>query len=1231
MTELRRGRNFVHFIVIICTLLVAAFGSLFLPVSYMLGAQANILQVTSTSDSGAGSLREKLRTVSDGDIITFDSTVFPLGRPTTIFLQNPLPLISKTNVTIDGSANDVVLDGSQMSEKAAGLVITGINCRVFGLTIQRFHSDGLVLEKGSGGCQIGGSRAQNQTNYFAQNDENGINIKSNSNQVVGNNIGVNHSGDTALPNGKNGVVLIDGASDNTIGHTSEEQRNLISGNGENGVLIKGANTDNNRIIGNYIGVEIDGKIEIPNGIAGIAIHDQAKNNTIGGNAPNEGNFISGNSLSGIFFTDIGTSGNIVVSNFIGTNVDGTLDTFDHQLNGIIITDGASGNFIGNTMGAGSNVISGNHLSGIKIFGADTSLNEIRGNLIGSTKDGLGVLPNGLHGVEITGEAHDNVIGGSYTLGQGNLLSGNMNHGVVINGSAHDNRVLGNLIGPDITGNKSLGNHPFGGIDISNGAHDNDIGGLSNAEGNTISGNQTDGVAIFHEIAGEFTPRNQILGNRIGIALNGDNPLPNQGPGIFNGLGAQETKIEKNIIAYNKESGIFLPDCKNFNITQNQIYSNIEGGITYEIGNDTCSKPPQIRVTSVGVTETITGNYSISIPVQGVRIEFYSDDNDQGRFFEGSTQTDAAGRFTFTKNGGFSGNNITAIAIDGAGNTSQFSEPSRIEWTFLFYMNGDSDLHDFILDTIDNLKGSGESPRANVLALVDILTPTATLSGTVLYDLTSGVPIELNSSPAEKNMGDPQTLIDFVTMGRELYPSRHVLLSIVDHGGGWIPGGEESPWGSGILYRKRAWSGGSSGLSWDVTAEYDYLSSAEMRQAMAQITTNDNPLDVVFYDVCLMGMIEVAYELRDYASYFVSSQNIGWAPAGPQNRYIQTISDLPPNATPERVASLLVEAYAGSLPEQEHPFTLSAVDLSKLPGLVTAINGLADVLTPTLSSVDGAMQMHTAYSNTQKLDYDGDLMIEPATDGFVDIYDFALKVNNVYEVESIKSAAQRVISEVDSAIVAEIHKEGNPWLFPERTWDLGNVHGLSIFLPLGENLDLAVLVSDEISATTPISRNLSLRETYTITELQFVRDTNWDALIDQYYTILGDQVPMTVTDGPVTGLQEVDITPPESALTIEGEFEIGKNVTLTWSSQDLQSGIESISILHQNFGQEWKVIETPNKSSGQTTVVLASKCTNRFAVQATDKAANEEPMIYGKNVVEIDVAGCDRISLPFTAR
>jgi len=51
---------------------------------------------------------------------------------------------------------------------------------------------------------------------------------------------------------------------------------------------------------------------------------------------------------------------------------------------------------------------------------------------------------------------------------------------------------------------------------------------------------------------------------------------------------------------------------------------------------------------------------------------FSDAEDEGAIFEGTTTADSAGRWSVAAPGGFSGPNLTATATDVVGNTSAFS-------------------------------------------------------------------------------------------------------------------------------------------------------------------------------------------------------------------------------------------------------------------------------------------------------------------------------------------------------------------------------------------------------------------------------------------------------------------------------------------------------------------------------------------------------------------------------
>ena len=104
-----------------------------------------------------------------------------------------------------------------------------------------------------------------------------------SNLVQGNLIGTDATGSSDLGNGSSGVAINE-ANDCTVGGTVAGAGNLISGNGSNGVRINAPTATSNRVQGNRIGTRADGVTQLQNSSSGVLILNSASNNSIGGAA-----------------------------------------------------------------------------------------------------------------------------------------------------------------------------------------------------------------------------------------------------------------------------------------------------------------------------------------------------------------------------------------------------------------------------------------------------------------------------------------------------------------------------------------------------------------------------------------------------------------------------------------------------------------------------------------------------------------------------------------------------------------------------------------------------------------------------------------------------------------------------------------------------------------------------------------------------------------------------------
>lgn len=240
--------------------------------------------VTSTSDFGSGSLREAIteaNSASNGaapDTIRFDIAG---SGPFTIRPRVALPTITEA-VVIDGLSQPgadcavwpatlrIVLDGQSAGIGVDGLLFEGGGgSTVRGIVVQRFDGDGIQI-KGAGGNRF-------ECNF----------------------VGTDVTGMEARPNNDDGFDIA--APDNVVGGNTPSARNVVSGNGEDGIDIDGfgTNATGNRIQGNYVGVAADGVKPLGNADDGIEAQFGANGTLIGGDAATEGNVVAHNGDSGV--------------------------------------------------------------------------------------------------------------------------------------------------------------------------------------------------------------------------------------------------------------------------------------------------------------------------------------------------------------------------------------------------------------------------------------------------------------------------------------------------------------------------------------------------------------------------------------------------------------------------------------------------------------------------------------------------------------------------------------------------------------------------------------------------------------------------------------------------------------------------------------------------------------------------------------------------------------------
>jgi hypothetical protein len=345
------------------------------------------------------------------------------------------------------------------------------------------------------------------------------------------------------------------------------------------------------------------------------------------------------------------------------------------------------------------------------------------------------------------------------------------------------------------------------------------------------------------------------------------------------------------------------------------------------------------------------------------------------------------------------------------------------WTFMVYLDGDTDLEDAGIGDFQELSSIGSDSEVNILVQFDRIPGYDRRYGnwtdTRRFYVTQGMlPWDhAGESIGEANMGDPQTLIDFVQWGMTTYPAEHYAVVIWDHGSGWRMRADQEP-----LLKDIAFDDSSGG---------DALDMPELRSALHTLSDGGaEPLDLVGFDACLMGMLEVDDQLIPYAGVRVGSEETepwtGW----PYNDILAgLVSD--PGMSASTLGKSIVDAYYTSYGNSE---VQSAVDLGPAYGeLKGAVNDFAIGL---IGGVDGHLDdIATARRRAQEF----------ADTTYIDLYDFAFQTNQFVSDDAINAAAADVMDAVDTAVIREQH--GRRWpgahgisiYFPESVWNYNSLY------------------------------------------------------------------------------------------------------------------------------------------------------------------------------------------------
>jgi hypothetical protein len=272
------------------------------------------------------------------------------------------------------------------------------------------------------------------------------------------------------------------------------------------------------------------------------------------------------------------------------------------------------------------------------------------------------------------------------------------------------------------------------------------------------------------------------------------------------------------------------------------------------------------------------------------------------------------------------------------------------WTFMVFLNGDNNLEGAAIDDFLEMAQVGSDDGVNIIVQMDRHNAWDSSYGD--WDNTRRFVITAGDDPGmdplmdlgEVNMGDPDVLTDFILWGLDKYKANHYILVIWNHGDGWRIQQQRVAEREATLRVEGEAFPGMKAVSWDDSnidpstgkdGDPLYLHEVGLALRHAYDATSIT-LDVVGFDACLMGMIEVAYEIKNYADFMVASEETEPGDGWPYDTILDDLVGLERVRDPENLAKVIVERY-GEFYGPHGDETQAAYDLAEICSFTDRIN------------------------------------------------------------------------------------------------------------------------------------------------------------------------------------------------------------------------------------------------------------------------------------------------------
>ncbi|WP_195474724.1 clostripain-related cysteine peptidase [Bacteroides finegoldii] len=263
-----------------------------------------------------------------------------------------------------------------------------------------------------------------------------------------------------------------------------------------------------------------------------------------------------------------------------------------------------------------------------------------------------------------------------------------------------------------------------------------------------------------------------------------------------------------------------------------------------------------------------------------------------------------------------------------------AEP-EIDYVVMFYGCGGGNLDAQLMYNLEQLEGYGYSSKVRFTGLVKYSSTfqgDEDTEGTRLYNMTENGLVDEKVYDSKYRLDNPDHIADFIKSTKERLPAKKYILILWNHGGEF--GFWDQPLGWSDYVETR-------GLVMDDNCMENGISSAisifELEEGLKRSGVK---LDMVYWDVCLMNMIENIYQIKDYTNYVMGAAHVTPGVGGHYTLLMDALenhADIP-SAMKEYIPATILHwrDVVGDTPAD-----LALIDMSKIDATVTRFKDVSD--------------------------------------------------------------------------------------------------------------------------------------------------------------------------------------------------------------------------------------------------------------------------------------------------